>query len=143
MLLVLAFHIRLSLRDGSSFKAHRLPQMEQDSLLHGVGVLLCAFSCLFMPPAMGCSSSVRTIETTPSTLFSRGFLSNPQNLDISHLIQSPRESPFARALEHASEMLVVPNHVCSLAKWWVSLLFAFGVVVLLIASFRGATLIRL
>ncbi|CAK9092307.1 Uncharacterized protein SCF082_LOCUS43436 [Durusdinium trenchii] len=47
------------------------------------------------------------------------FLSNPQNLDISHLIQSPRESPFARALEHASEMLVVPNHVCSLAKWWV------------------------
>ncbi|CAK9086680.1 unnamed protein product [Durusdinium trenchii] len=42
------------------------------------------------------------------------FLSNPQNLDISHLIQSPRESPFARALEHASEMLVVPNHVCSI-----------------------------
>ena len=41
------------------------------------------------------------------------FLSNPQNLDISDLIQSPSESPFARVLENASSLLVVPNRVCS------------------------------
>ena len=42
------------------------------------------------------------------------FLSNPQNLDISDLIGSPRESPFARALARSSSMLVVPNHVSSI-----------------------------
>ena len=42
------------------------------------------------------------------------FLSNPQNLDISDLIRSPRESPFARALESSSSMLVIPNHVSSI-----------------------------
>ncbi|CAE7640935.1 unnamed protein product [Symbiodinium sp. CCMP2592] len=42
------------------------------------------------------------------------FLSNPQNLDIADLLQSPRESPFARALSKSSSMLVVPNHVSSI-----------------------------
>ena len=42
------------------------------------------------------------------------FLSNPQNLDIANLLQSPRESPFARALSRSSSMLVVPNHVSSI-----------------------------
>ena len=42
------------------------------------------------------------------------FLSNPQNLDISDLVRSPKESPFARALESSSSMLVIPNHVSSI-----------------------------
>jgi len=37
------------------------------------------------------------------------MLSNPQNLDIGHLIASPQESPFAKALEASDFMLVVPN----------------------------------
>eukprot|EP00438_Fugacium_kawagutii_P031793 Skav230999 [mRNA] locus=scaffold1822:195486:196976:- [translate_table: standard] len=42
------------------------------------------------------------------------FLSNPQNLDISDLIQSPRESPFAKALDSSRFVIAVPNHVCSI-----------------------------
>jgi len=42
------------------------------------------------------------------------MLSNPQNLDISDLIASPGESPFAKALERSSHMLVVPNHAGSI-----------------------------
>jgi len=42
------------------------------------------------------------------------MLSNPQNLDISDLIKTPRSSPFARALESARYVLVVPNHNCSI-----------------------------
>jgi len=42
------------------------------------------------------------------------FLSNPQNLDISDLIKSPRESPFAKALEKSISMLVVPNRTASI-----------------------------
>eukprot|EP00439_Symbiodinium_sp_Y106_P033105 s848_g3.t5 len=42
------------------------------------------------------------------------FLSNPQNLDIGHLIASPEESPFARALTASQQMLVVPNHQASI-----------------------------
>ncbi|CAK0795348.1 unnamed protein product, partial [Prorocentrum cordatum] len=37
------------------------------------------------------------------------FLSNPQNLDIAHLVSSPRESPFAHALRSATDMMVVSN----------------------------------
>lgn len=37
------------------------------------------------------------------------FLFNPQNLDIGGLISSPRESPFAKALDAAWAMLVIPN----------------------------------
>lgn len=37
------------------------------------------------------------------------FLSNPQNLNIEALIASPRESPFALALQSASLLLVCPN----------------------------------
>mmetsp|Transcript_3503 Transcript_3503/g.6190 ORF Transcript_3503/g.6190 Transcript_3503/m.6190 type:complete len:607 (+) Transcript_3503:53-1873(+) len=47
------------------------------------------------------------------------MLSNPQNLDISSLIRSPRESPFALCLECASHMLVVPNHYVSIySRLW-------------------------
>ena len=42
------------------------------------------------------------------------FLSNPQNLDIADLIASPRESPFAVALQTAPTMLVLPNHSLSI-----------------------------
>lgn len=42
------------------------------------------------------------------------MLSNPQNLDISDLIASPGESPFAKALECSSHMLVVPNRAGSI-----------------------------
>lgn len=42
------------------------------------------------------------------------ILANPQNLDISELIQEPRSSPFALALESASHMLVVPNQKLSI-----------------------------
>ena len=38
------------------------------------------------------------------------FLSNPQNLDIGEMIQSPEESPFAKALQSASQVLAAPNH---------------------------------
>ncbi|CAE7332361.1 unnamed protein product [Symbiodinium necroappetens] len=38
------------------------------------------------------------------------FLSNPQNLDIGEMIQSPEESPFAKALQSASQVLASPNH---------------------------------
>ncbi|CAK0846071.1 unnamed protein product [Prorocentrum cordatum] len=37
------------------------------------------------------------------------FLSNPQNLDIAHLVSSPRDSPFAHALRSATDMMVVSN----------------------------------
>jgi hypothetical protein len=37
------------------------------------------------------------------------MLANPQNLDISSLISSPRDSPFAIALRHSTYMLAVPN----------------------------------
>lgn len=47
------------------------------------------------------------------------FLSNPQNLDISALIANPSESPFAKCLESASYMLVVPNHASSIySRLW-------------------------
>lgn len=42
------------------------------------------------------------------------MLSNPQNLDIGALIQTPRESPFAKALHSATHMLVVPNQTGSI-----------------------------
>mmetsp|Transcript_79020 Transcript_79020/g.256229 ORF Transcript_79020/g.256229 Transcript_79020/m.256229 type:complete len:678 (-) Transcript_79020:65-2098(-) len=42
------------------------------------------------------------------------MLSNPQNLDIGHLLSIPRESPFALALMSARYMLVVPNRKCSI-----------------------------
>ncbi|CAE7801825.1 unnamed protein product, partial [Symbiodinium sp. CCMP2456] len=42
------------------------------------------------------------------------FLSNPQNLDITHLIATPEQSPFARALRVANQMLVVPNQQVSI-----------------------------
>ena len=42
------------------------------------------------------------------------FLSNPQNLDISSLIASPVESPFAKALHNASSLLVLPNYKLSI-----------------------------
>merc|ERR1712232_1378363 len=47
------------------------------------------------------------------------MLSNPQNLDITNLISSPVDSPFARAMKSASRMLVVPNNVGSIysRKW--------------------------
>ncbi|CAE8592166.1 unnamed protein product [Polarella glacialis] len=46
-------------------------------------------------------------------------LSNPQNLDIASLIQIPRESPFAKSLESATHMLVVPNHSASIySRLW-------------------------
>ncbi|CAK9021072.1 Uncharacterized protein SCF082_LOCUS15178 [Durusdinium trenchii] len=45
------------------------------------------------------------------------FLSYPQNLDISDLIQSPRESPFARALGSSRLVIAVPNHVCSIYSY--------------------------
>ncbi|CAE8735718.1 unnamed protein product [Polarella glacialis] len=42
------------------------------------------------------------------------ILSNPQNLDIAALIEVPRESPFAKCLDSATHMLVVPNRSTSI-----------------------------
>lgn len=41
-------------------------------------------------------------------------LSMPQHLDISGLISSPSKSPFAKALERATDILVVPNRRSSI-----------------------------
>eukprot|EP00931_Biecheleriopsis_adriatica_P116490 TRINITY_DN9212_c0_g1_i1.p1 TRINITY_DN9212_c0_g1~~TRINITY_DN9212_c0_g1_i1.p1 ORF type:complete len:638 (+),score=104.59 TRINITY_DN9212_c0_g1_i1:48-1916(+) len=42
------------------------------------------------------------------------ILANPQNLDIGDMIQDPMTSPFALALLSAPDMLVIPNHSCSI-----------------------------
>ena len=42
------------------------------------------------------------------------MLANPQNLDISSFLQSPSRSPFARALQASTSVLVVPNRHCSI-----------------------------
>ena len=42
------------------------------------------------------------------------FLSNPQNLNITNLISSPSDSPFAAALRSASTMIAVPNRTASI-----------------------------
>mmetsp|Transcript_112458 Transcript_112458/g.328751 ORF Transcript_112458/g.328751 Transcript_112458/m.328751 type:complete len:957 (+) Transcript_112458:59-2929(+) len=42
------------------------------------------------------------------------IFSNPQNLNISHMLQVPSSSPFAKALDVSSHMMVVPNHTCSI-----------------------------
>ena len=42
------------------------------------------------------------------------MLANPQNLDIGSYLQSPSSSPFARALQAATCVLVVPNRHCSI-----------------------------
>eukprot|EP00928_Gymnodinium_smaydae_P067495 TRINITY_DN5047_c0_g1_i2.p1 TRINITY_DN5047_c0_g1~~TRINITY_DN5047_c0_g1_i2.p1 ORF type:complete len:737 (-),score=56.20 TRINITY_DN5047_c0_g1_i2:199-2409(-) len=48
-------------------------------------------------------------------------LSNPQNLDISSLISSPDQSPFAQALRASRCVLAVPNHCESIyARLWCS-----------------------
>ncbi|CAE7261978.1 mak16-a [Symbiodinium necroappetens] len=47
------------------------------------------------------------------------FLSNPQNLDIGHLIASPESSPFAQAMQSATQVLVVSNKTCSIySRLW-------------------------
>mmetsp|Transcript_79425 Transcript_79425/g.199580 ORF Transcript_79425/g.199580 Transcript_79425/m.199580 type:complete len:604 (-) Transcript_79425:41-1852(-) len=47
------------------------------------------------------------------------MLANPQNLDISHLIKTPRSSPFAQALDSATKVLVVPNrHASIYTRLW-------------------------
>ncbi|CAE8586127.1 unnamed protein product [Polarella glacialis] len=47
------------------------------------------------------------------------ILSNPQNLDIAALIEVPRESPFAKCLDSATHMLVVPNRSTSIySRLW-------------------------
>jgi len=47
------------------------------------------------------------------------ILSNPQNLDISALVSSPTDSPFAKALASATHMLAVPNRRCSIySRTW-------------------------
>ncbi|CAK9093044.1 Protein MAK16-like A [Durusdinium trenchii] len=47
------------------------------------------------------------------------FLSNPQNLDIAHLISTPEESPFAKALGSCKHVLAVPNRTCSIySRLW-------------------------
>ncbi|CAE7642018.1 unnamed protein product, partial [Symbiodinium pilosum] len=38
------------------------------------------------------------------------FLSTPQNLDIAEMIERPEDSPFAKALGSASQVLAAPNH---------------------------------
>ena len=42
------------------------------------------------------------------------MLANPQNLDIGSYLQSPSRSPFARALQASTCVLVVPNRHCSI-----------------------------
>mmetsp|Transcript_67797 Transcript_67797/g.150174 ORF Transcript_67797/g.150174 Transcript_67797/m.150174 type:complete len:735 (-) Transcript_67797:10-2214(-) len=42
------------------------------------------------------------------------FLSNPQNLDIANLITRPQDSPFAKALASAKQVLVIPNQTLSI-----------------------------
>eukprot|EP00931_Biecheleriopsis_adriatica_P055957 TRINITY_DN33175_c0_g1_i2.p1 TRINITY_DN33175_c0_g1~~TRINITY_DN33175_c0_g1_i2.p1 ORF type:complete len:613 (+),score=63.18 TRINITY_DN33175_c0_g1_i2:39-1841(+) len=47
------------------------------------------------------------------------LLSNPQNLDISSLISSPRNSPFALCLGTSTHMLVIPNRCVSIySRLW-------------------------
>ncbi|CAJ1373665.1 unnamed protein product [Effrenium voratum] len=47
------------------------------------------------------------------------MLANPQNLDISFFLQSPKTSPFAIALQASEVMLVVPNrHQSVYARLW-------------------------
>ncbi|CAK0888635.1 unnamed protein product [Prorocentrum cordatum] len=47
------------------------------------------------------------------------ILSNPQNLNISALVSSPTDSPFAKALASATRMLAVPNRTCSIySRTW-------------------------
>jgi len=47
------------------------------------------------------------------------ILSNPQNLDISALVSTPTDSPFAKALASATRMLAVPNRTCSIySRTW-------------------------
>eukprot|EP00928_Gymnodinium_smaydae_P053178 TRINITY_DN37228_c0_g1_i1.p1 TRINITY_DN37228_c0_g1~~TRINITY_DN37228_c0_g1_i1.p1 ORF type:complete len:763 (-),score=78.68 TRINITY_DN37228_c0_g1_i1:12-2246(-) len=47
------------------------------------------------------------------------FLSNPQNLDINHLICKPEDSPFAKCLHVARTMLVAPNRKVSIyTRMW-------------------------
>ena len=47
------------------------------------------------------------------------MLANPQNLDIGSLLQSPRRSPFAQAIQVASHVLVVPNrHISIYTRLW-------------------------
>mmetsp|Transcript_65985 Transcript_65985/g.183813 ORF Transcript_65985/g.183813 Transcript_65985/m.183813 type:complete len:551 (-) Transcript_65985:53-1705(-) len=41
-------------------------------------------------------------------------LAIPQNLDVSFLISEPRRSPFARALDSASHVMVVSNQACGI-----------------------------
>ena len=49
------------------------------------------------------------------------MLANPQNLDISSFLQSPKTSPFAVALEASKLMLVVPNrHQSVYTRLWCS-----------------------
>ena len=49
------------------------------------------------------------------------MLANPQNLDISSFLQSPKTSPFAVALEASKVMLVVPNrHQSVYTRLWCS-----------------------
>ncbi|CAE7450215.1 unnamed protein product [Symbiodinium sp. CCMP2456] len=42
------------------------------------------------------------------------MLANPQHLDIAAMLQSPRHSPFAIALEASKVVLAVPNRCCSI-----------------------------
>ncbi|CAE8716958.1 unnamed protein product [Polarella glacialis] len=45
--------------------------------------------------------------------------SNPQTLDIASLLRIPRESPFAKSLDSATHMLVVPNQSTSIySRLW-------------------------
>eukprot|EP00434_Breviolum_minutum_P008978 symbB.v1.2.007909.t1/scaffold494.1/size196131/3 len=47
------------------------------------------------------------------------MLANPQNLDIGAMIQSPKVSPFAIALQQSKYMLVVPNrHTSVYTRLW-------------------------
>lgn len=47
------------------------------------------------------------------------MLSNPQTLDISDLISSPADSPFAAALQSAHIMVALPNHSSSIySRLW-------------------------
>merc|ERR1712048_1250751 len=58
----------------------------------------------------------RTLNSWPSKCNAAYIccFSNPQNLDIGGMITTPAASPFAAALESATVMLVVPNHVHSI-----------------------------
>lgn len=53
------------------------------------------------------------------------MLANPQNLNVGSMLQSPKTSPFALALQASRYVLVVPNRHQSVSGWWFHTVFMY------------------